>query len=98
MELATSLANRNLDGRNTMTLEIRQIEINKIRPNYRLVFEAGVILRLCDDIKCRGCQEPIIVELVEYWFEIVDGEKRWRACKKIGMDKIKAIILEAFLA
>ena len=81
-----------------MTMEIREIEINKIRPNYRLVYEQDVILHLCNDIKRRGLQEPIIVELVEYWFEIVDGEKRWRACKKIGLNRIKAIILEAFLA
>ncbi len=75
-----------------MPLEIREIEIDKIRPNYRLVYEADIILRLCDDIRLRGLQEPIVVELVEYWFEIVDGEKRWRACKKIGLNKIKAII------
>jgi len=80
-----------------MPVEIRQIEIDKIRPNYRLVYEADILLRLCDDIRSQGLQEPIVVELVEYWFEIVDGEKRWRACKKIGLDKIKAIILEASL-
>ena len=77
-----------------MPLEIREIEIGKIRPNYRLVYDADTILRLCGDIKARGLQEPIVVELVEYWFEIVDGEKRWRACKRIGLNRIKAIILE----
>ena len=74
--------------------EIREIEIDKIRPNYRLVYEADTIFRLCNDIMSRGLQEPIVVEFVEYCFEIVDGEKRWRACKKIGWKKIKAIILE----
>ena len=80
-----------------MSIEIREIEIDKIHPNYRLVFEADVILRLCDDIAERGLQEPIVIELVEYWFEIVDGEKRWRACKKIGQHKIKAVILETYV-
>ena len=77
-----------------MTPGIREIKIDKIRPNYRLVYEADVILRLCDDIKLRGLQEPVVVELVESWFEIIDGEKRWRACKKIGLSKIRAMILE----
>jgi len=80
-----------------MPVEIRKIEIDKIHPNYRLVYEADILLRLCDDIRSQGLQEPIVVELVEYWFEIVDGEKRWRACKKIGLNKIEAIILEASL-
>ena len=86
----------NRQVRDKMT-RIWELEINKIRPNYRLVYEEGVILRLYEDIKARGLQEPIVVEMVEYWFQIVDGEKRWRACKKIGLSKIKAIILEASL-
>ena len=77
-----------------MTPGIREIEIDKIRPNYRLVYEADAILRLCEDIKLRGLQEPVVVELVASWFEIIDGEKRWRACKKIGLNKIRAMILE----
>ncbi|MDP2743720.1 MAG: ParB N-terminal domain-containing protein [Dehalococcoidia bacterium] len=77
-----------------MTGEIREIAIDKVRPNLRLVYEEDVILRLCEDIKFRGLQEPIVVELVEYWFQIVDGEKRWRACKRIGWMKVRALILE----
>jgi len=75
--------------------EIREIGIDKVRPNFRLVFEEEVILRLCADIRLRGLQEPIIVEMVEYWFRIVDGEKRWRACKRLGFRKVRAVILEA---
>ena len=78
-----------------MSMEISELEINKIYPNHRLVFEEAVILSLCHDIKFQGLREPIVVELIECWFQIVDGEKRWRACKKIGWNTIKAIILEA---
>lgn len=80
-----------------MAREIWELEIDRIRPNYRLVYEEEVILHLYDDIKARGLQEPIVVELVEYWFQIVDGEKRWRAYKKLGLNKISAIILGASL-
>jgi ParB family chromosome partitioning protein len=77
-----------------MAPEIRQIRIDRISPNYRLVFEEEVIQRLCGDIASRGLQEPITVGLVEYCFEIIDGEKRWRACKKIGWETISAVIVE----
>lgn len=76
--------------------EIRQVRIDKILPNRRLIFEEDIILLLCDDIKSNGMREPIIVEMAGYFFQIVDGEKRWRACKKVGLTKIKAeIILSA---
>lgn len=76
--------------------EIRQIKIDKILPNRRLIFEEDTILCLCCDIRCNGLREPIIVETAGFHFQIIDGEKRWRACKKIGMAKIKAeIILSA---
>ena len=82
--------------KDTVIEDIREIKIDKIRPNYRLVYEEDVILALCYDIRSRGLQEPIVVELVEYWFQIRDGEKRWRACKKIGFSTIKTIIYEEF--
>jgi ParB family chromosome partitioning protein len=77
-----------------MAPEIREIRIDKIRPNHRLVFHESDIHNLCGDIRRRGLQEPIKVGLVEYCFEIIDGEKRWRACKKIGWQTIQAIIVE----
>ncbi len=77
-----------------MLQEIREIDIIRIQPNRRLIFEEEVILRLCQDIKSRGLQEPLVVELVDYWFRIIEGEKRWRACKKIGLTRVKAVIIE----
>jgi len=75
--------------------EIRQVRIDKILPNRRLVFEEDIILQLRDDIRCNGMREPIIVEIAGYLFQIIDGEKRWRACKKIGMTVIKAEIISS---
>jgi len=77
-----------------MAAEIRQIRIDRIRPNYRLVYQE-------EDIRCRdicSCDlcKPITVRLVEYCFEIIDGEKRWRACKKRGRKTISAVIVEGW--
>jgi ParB family chromosome partitioning protein len=78
-----------------MAVEIREIRIDKIQPNYRLIYEEDIIIELVNDIKSNGLLEPITVELVEYCFRIVDGEKRWRACKRIGMTTVRAEIHEA---
>ena len=77
-----------------MARKVRQIRIDRIHPNRRLVFQEEVIQSLCSDIESNGLREPITVGLVEYRFEIIDGEKRWRACKKIGWEKISAVIVE----
>lgn len=76
-----------------MIVEIRELDIDKIHPNLRLVFGEDIILNLCNDIRSKGLREAIVVELFECWFQIVDGEKRWRACKKIGFKKVQAKIL-----
>jgi ParB family chromosome partitioning protein len=80
-----------------MSAEIYELEIKRIRPNYRLVYDENVIRDLYEDIRARGLREPLVVELVEYWFQIVDGEKRWRACKIIGLERVRAVILETSL-
>jgi ParB family chromosome partitioning protein len=79
-----------------MAAEIRELGIDRIRPNYGLVFPEDIIHNLCGDITSRGLQEPITVALVEFSFEIIDGEKRWRACKKMGWPTIRAVVVEGW--
>ena len=93
MELAINSAKKYNKGSTMIVKEIRQVRIDKILPNRRLIFEEDTILRLCDDIRCNGMQEPIVVEMAGFYFQIIDGEKRWRACKKIGLTKIRAEII-----
>jgi ParB family chromosome partitioning protein len=76
-------------------VEIWEIEIDRIHPNRCLICDEDAVSLLCRDIACNGLREPLLVELVECWFRILDGEKRWRACKKLGLKKVKAMILEA---
>ena len=73
--------------------EIRHVRIDKILPNRRLIFEEDTILRLCDDIRCNGVRDPITVEMAGFHFQIINGEKRGRACKKIGLSEIEAHII-----
>jgi ParB family chromosome partitioning protein len=73
--------------------DIREIEIRKISPNLRIVCAAECIEEMGRAIKNRGDHEPIHICFEHDSFRILDGEKRWRACKKLGMNKIRAVVI-----
>jgi len=73
---------------------VREIDLTKIHPNLRFICDNESIDELCLSIKCHGQEEPIRICFTGSEFRIVHGEKRWRACKKLGMTRIKAIIVE----
>ncbi len=77
-----------------METVIREIEMGWITPNLRLTCAVDTLDDLCRSIRCEGQTEPISVYFAGESFRILDGEKRWRACRKLGMKKIKAIIIQ----
>ncbi|WML42470.1 nucleoid occlusion protein [Neobacillus sp. PS3-40] len=76
--------------------EIRKIPIDSIVPNRfqpRTVFDDGKIEELSRTIHIHGIIQPIVVREFEVdKFEIIAGERRWRAMKKLGWDVVPAII------
>ncbi len=74
-------------------LDIRHIMPNPHQP--RLHFDESEIQGLAESIKQVGLIQPIIVRQDQNNYYIIAGERRWRACKKAGLQKIKAIIMEA---
>lgn len=71
------------------------IDINKIEPNRnqpRKRFEETALESLADSIKENGVIQPIIVKKTEDSYEIVAGERRWRASKIAGLKKIPVIV------
>jgi ParB family chromosome partitioning protein len=75
--------------------EIRHIPVSKIVPNPyqpRTVFDDEKIDELCETIKVHGIIQPIVVREKNKVFEIIAGERRWRAVTKLGMEKIPAIV------
>ena len=73
---------------------VREIDLARISPNLRFICENESLEELCLSIRYKGQEEPIEVCFTGDDFRIVNGEKRWRACKKLGLTKIKAIIVE----
>ena len=73
------------------------ININKIEPNHeqpRRNFEEDSLLELADSIKQFGVLQPLIVQKRHDYYEIIAGERRWRAAKMAGIKEIPVIIKE----
>ena len=74
---------------------ITKLKINEIEPNVnhaRKIFDDESIEDLANSIKEYGVIQRIIVAKKEKYYEIVAGERRWRASKKAGLDEIPVII------
>lgn len=75
--------------------EIIEIDINELRPNPyqpRQVFDEEALKELSSSIKEHGVFQPIIVKKSIKGYEIIAGERRYRASKMAGLTKIPAII------
>ena len=76
------------------TIKISLIEPKSDQP--RKYFDEESLEQLADSIKQHGLLQPIIVRRIGGgFFQIVAGERRWRASKMAGLTEIPAIIIEA---
>lgn len=73
-------------------IKVIEIEPNKNQP--RRTFNSESIDELAESIKRYGVIQPIIVTKKDNYYEIVAGERRWRASKKAGLDEIPCIVRE----
>lgn len=75
--------------------EVKEINIDEIRSNPyqpRIYFDEIALKELADSIKEHGVFEPIIVKKSIKGYELVAGERRTKASKLAGLDKIPAIV------
>ena len=76
---------------------ISYININDIKPNEgqpRKTFDEEKIGELADSIQEHGLIQPIVLRKAAKGYEIVAGERRWRACRKAGLKEVPCIIKE----
>ena len=78
------------DNDKIQNLKITEVEPNKNQP--RRHFDEEALEELAESIKRYGLIQPIVVTKKEGYYEIVAGERRWRACKKAGLSEIAAIV------
>ena len=71
-------------------LDLDQIQPNPLQP--RLRFEPEKLRELAASIKENGVLQPIVVRGSGGGYEIVVGERRWRAAQQVGLERIPAIV------
>jgi ParB family chromosome partitioning protein len=77
--------------------EIREIEIDLIRPGQqqpRTTFDQAKLEELAQSIVSSGVIQPLLVRPTGGLFELVAGERRWRAAQIAGLQRIPAIVRE----
>lgn len=73
-------------------LPIQEIDTSPFQP--RTLFDDDRIEELCQTIKTHGVIQPIVVRVRNNRYEIIAGERRWRAVTKLGYETIPAIVRE----
>jgi len=73
-------------------MKINMVEPNRDQP--RKNFEEDALLELADSIKQFGVLQPLLVRKQKDYYEIIAGERRWRAAKMAGMKEVPVIVKE----
>lgn len=71
-------------------VHISNIEPNKSQPRKR--FDEDALQELADSIKQYGVIQPLILQKQDKYYEIIAGERRWRAARIAGLKEVPAII------
>lgn len=79
-----------VEKKDVETLKITEVEPNREQP--RKNFNEDALLELADSIKQYGVIQPLIVQKKADHYEIIAGERRWRAAKMAGIKEIPVII------
>jgi ParB family transcriptional regulator, chromosome partitioning protein len=77
--------------------QIREIVVGRILPNPaqpRLSYEEDSLLELADSIREHGVLQPILVRPIGNQYELIAGERRWRASRMAERESIPAIVVE----
>jgi len=82
-----------------VTEQLREIDIDRILPNShqpRKNFNEDGLNELADSIREHGVVQPIVVRaLDDGFFQLIAGERRWRASQRAGLIRIPAVVREA---
>ena len=83
------------EGRDKQTTSLDEIPIDQIcRGRYqpRREMENSALEELADSIRAQGLMQPIVIRPIESGYEIIAGERRWRAAQMAGLTAIPAVI------
>ena len=81
--------------KNEKVVEGVLVNINKVEPNReqpRKNFDEDALLELAESIKQFGVLQPLLVQQKDDYYEIIAGERRWRAAKLAYLKEVAVII------
>jgi ParB family transcriptional regulator, chromosome partitioning protein len=74
---------------------VSEVPVHEVTPNPwqpRRNFNESKLTELAESIREVGLMQPVVVRRIESSYQLVAGERRWRAHKMLGMDRIKAVV------
>ena len=78
---------------------LREIPVELVKPNPRqprTSFDENALAELADSIRARGVLQPIVVRpRTAGGYELIAGERRWRAAREAGIELLPALVREA---
>ncbi|WP_130838465.1 ParB/RepB/Spo0J family partition protein [Lachnoclostridium sp. Marseille-P6806] len=89
-EKKNSVTAEKLGSDGSIKIRLTKVEPNRKQP--RMAFDQEKLDELADSIKKFGLLEPLIVRTVGTHYEIIAGERRWRAAKQVGLKEVPVII------
>ena len=89
-EVKTKVVEKVVEKPIEMKVKLSKIEPNKEQP--RKNFDEDALIELAESIKQHGILQPILVQERKDYYEIIAGERRWRAAKLAGLKEVPVII------
>jgi len=77
-------------GSNIVEIEVDRIKPNPFQPRHKM--DQKALQELADSIRVHGILQPVVVRQVEDGYQLVTGERRWRAAMLAGLKKLPAVI------
>ena len=77
--------------------QVQIVKLTKVEPSReqpRKQFDADALQELAESIKQFGVLQPLLVQKKEDYYEIIAGERRWRASKLAGLKEVPVIVIE----
>lgn len=81
-----------VDVKETFKLRVSEIEPNKAQP--RKLFDKEKLEELASSIREHGLLQPLIVRKVDDKYQLISGERRWRACRMAGLTEVPVVLKE----
>ena len=80
-------------GHRVQSVAVESVSPNPFQPRTEFAIEA--LNGLVESLRTHGLMQPIVVRKTGDRYEIVSGERRWRASRELGWDAIDAVVIQA---